>query len=111
VQHTDLAGFSTSDQERIALLVLGQRGNLKKVYEALEDRERSAKILALRLAVILNHARRNVELPRWSLKFGRSIEFGLDSDWLLRHPLTHYLLEEEAMQWARVGITFCIRPL
>ena len=110
VQHADLAGFSTSDQERIALLVLGQRGNLKKVHEALEDRERSAKILALRLAVILNHARRDVELPRWSLKFGRSIEFGLDGDWLVRHPLTHYLLEEEAMQWARVGIAFSVRP-
>ena len=77
----------------------------------LEDRDRTAKILVLRLAVILNHARRSVELPRWSLKFGRSIEFGLDSDWLVRHPLTHYLLEEEAMHWARVGIVFNLRPL
>ncbi len=111
VQHADLAGFSTSDQERIAQLVLGQRGNLKKIYEVLEDRDRSAMILVLRLAVILNHARRSVELPRWSLKFGRSIEFGLDSEWLSRHPLTYYLLEEEAMQWARVGLVFNLRTL
>ena len=111
VQHADLAGFSTSDQARIAQLVLGQRGNLKKVYEVLEDHDRTAKILVLRLAVIVNHARRNVELPRWSLKFGRSIELGLDADWLVRHPLTHYLLEEEAMQWARVGIVFNLRTL
>ena len=64
VQHADMAGFSTSDQEHVALLVLGQRGNLRKIHEVLEDRERLAKILVLRLAVILNHARRNTALPR-----------------------------------------------
>ena len=31
IQHSDMAGFSTSDQERVATLVLAQRGNLKKV--------------------------------------------------------------------------------
>jgi exopolyphosphatase/guanosine-5'-triphosphate,3'-diphosphate pyrophosphatase len=111
VQHADMAGFSTSDQEHIATLVLGQRGNLRKVHAALEDRERAAKILVLRLAVILNHARRSIELPRWSLKFGRSIELAVDGDWLSRHPLTQFLLEEEAMHWARVGIAFNVRTL
>jgi exopolyphosphatase/guanosine-5'-triphosphate,3'-diphosphate pyrophosphatase len=111
VQHADLAGFSTSDQEHIALLVLGQRGNLRKVHVALEDRDRSAKILVLRLAVVMNHARRSVELPRWTLKFGRSIELGIDAEWLARHPLTQFLLEEEAMHWSRVGVTFIVRTL
>jgi exopolyphosphatase/guanosine-5'-triphosphate,3'-diphosphate pyrophosphatase len=111
VQHADLAGFSTSDQERIAQLVLGQRGNLKKVYEVLEDREHAAKILVLRLAVILNHARRDIARPHSSLKFGKEIEFGIEAGWLARHPLTHYLLEEEAMHWARVGVPFLIRAL
>jgi exopolyphosphatase/guanosine-5'-triphosphate,3'-diphosphate pyrophosphatase len=111
VQHADLAGFSTSDQEHIALLVLGQRGNLRKVHEVLEDRDRAAKVLALRLAVVLNHARRNVVLPRWSLKFGRTIEFGIDADWLTRHPLTQFLLEEEAGHWARIGVGFAVKPL
>jgi exopolyphosphatase/guanosine-5'-triphosphate,3'-diphosphate pyrophosphatase len=109
IQNADLAGFSTSDQEHIAQLVLGQRGNLKKVYEALEDRDRTVKILALRLAVILHHARRSVELPQFSIRFGRSIELALDAEWLRRHPLTQYLLEEETMHWARVGIVFTIR--
>jgi exopolyphosphatase / guanosine-5'-triphosphate,3'-diphosphate pyrophosphatase len=89
----------------VAQLVLGQRGNLRKVYEALDDTTRSAKILALRLAVILAHARRPVDMPRWSLKVTRgAIDFGLDADWLARHPLTSHLLEEEAEQWAKVGI-------
>lgn len=109
VQNADLAGFSTSDQERIAQLVLGQRGNLKKIDDALEERGRAAKILALRLAVILHHARRDVELPKFSIRFGRSIELSLGADWLSRHPLTQYLLEEEAMHWARVGIVFTLR--
>ena len=73
----------------------------EKVYQALEDHEGAASILSLRLAVILAHARRAVELPNWSVKFGKTIELGLASDWLTRHPLTQYLLEEEATHWER----------
>ncbi len=111
IQHGDLAGFSTSDQERVATLVLAQRGNLRKVHQALEDRESATSILALRLAVVLAHARRAVELPEWSVKFGKAIELGLASDWLTRHPLTQYLLEEEAAHWERIGLNFALRPL
>ena len=111
VQHSDLAGFSTSDQERLATLVLAQRGNLKKVQQALTDHENAAGILALRLSVILAHARRAVELPGWSVKFGKAIEFGLESDWLTRHPLTQYLIEEEAGHWERVGVGFTLRAM
>jgi exopolyphosphatase/guanosine-5'-triphosphate,3'-diphosphate pyrophosphatase len=112
VQHSDLAGFSTTDQERIATLILGQRGNLKKVSATLEDPERAGKILALRLAVIFCHARRAIEPPRWTLRASRSaIELGVDADWLARHPLTQHLLEEEAAQWNKVGIRFALRAL
>jgi exopolyphosphatase/guanosine-5'-triphosphate,3'-diphosphate pyrophosphatase len=111
VQHADLAGFSTSDQEHIAQLVLGQRGNLRKVHAVLEDRDRAAKILVLRLAVILNHARRDTDLPPLTLKFNRSIELGIDAEWLARHPLTQFLLEEESLHWSRVGVAFAVRTL
>jgi len=109
VQNSDLAGFSTTDQERIATLVLAQRGNLKKIADAIHDRQRAAKILALRLAVILAHARRPVELPHLALRFGNSIDFEVDGDWLLAHPLTHYLLEEEAILWERTGVRFSLK--
>jgi exopolyphosphatase/guanosine-5'-triphosphate,3'-diphosphate pyrophosphatase len=109
ILNSDLPGFSTSDQERIATLALAQRGNLKKVAEALQDRPRVAKILALRLAIILAHARRPVELPRLTLRFGGSIEFEIAGDWLLQHPLTHYLLEEEAALWERAGTRFALK--
>lgn len=110
VEHADLAGFSTDEQKRVALLVLGQRGNLRKVSPALEEPERIVKVLALRLAVIMAHARRDVDVPTWSVKLTRgAIEFALDGDWLARHPLTLHLLEEEAEQWAKVGIKMNIR--
>ena len=111
-QHSDMAGFSTTDQEHIAELILAQRGNLKKVVGLLEDNVRAAQILSLRLAVILVHARRPVELPHWTLKAGRAtIEFALDRAWLSRHPLTQHLLAEEAEQWSRVGVRFVLREL
>jgi len=112
VEHSDLAGFSTTDQERIAQLILGQRGNLRKVAAALEDPERAGKILALRLAVIFSHARRAIDPPRWTLRSSRgAIELGVDGDWLARHPLTQHLLEEEAAQWDRIGVRFALRAL
>jgi len=112
VGNADLAGFSTSDQKRIATLILGQRGNLRKVNEALREPSRVAKILALRLAVILCHARRPIELPKWTLRAVRAgYELRLAGDWLGRHPLTQFLLEEEAAQWEKVGLRLGIRPL
>jgi exopolyphosphatase/guanosine-5'-triphosphate,3'-diphosphate pyrophosphatase len=112
VGNADLAGFSTSDQQRIATLILAQRGNLRKVAEALQDSSRAAKILALRLAVILGHARRPIQLPRWALRAARAgYELRLDGDWLSRHPLTQFLLEEEAAQWEKVGLRLSVKPL
>jgi len=109
VLNADLPGFSTSDQANISTLVLAQRGNLKKIGDALEDRARAAKILALRLAVILAHARRSVELPRLSLRFANAIEFEVDGAWLVEHPLTQYLLDEEAAHWDRAGVRFVLK--
>lgn len=112
VGNADLAGFSNSDQRRIATLVLAQRGNLRKVAAALDDPRRVAKILALRLAVLLSHARRPVPMPKWTLRAVRSgYELRLDGDWLGRHPLTQFLLEEETAQWDKVGMRFSVKPL
>jgi len=110
--HGDLAGFSTTDQEQIATLILGQRGNLRKIIDALGTDARTAQIVALRLAVIFMHARGELALPHWTLRSGRhSIDFGVENDWLSRHPLTQHLLEEEAAQWETVGIRFTLKAI
>jgi exopolyphosphatase/guanosine-5'-triphosphate,3'-diphosphate pyrophosphatase len=112
ITHADLPGFATSDQQRIAQLVLGQRGNLKKVAAARAEPEQATALLALRLAVVFCHARRDVELPRLTLKRARgAVELGLDGGWLAAHPLTHHLLEEEAAHWVRAGLGFELRTL
>jgi exopolyphosphatase / guanosine-5'-triphosphate,3'-diphosphate pyrophosphatase len=110
VENGDLPGFSTTDQERIATLILGQRGNLRKVADALANPRRAGKILALRLAVIFNHARKVIELPAWSLRESRGgFELRLPAEWLRRHPLTGHLLREESEQWDRVSQRFVVR--
>ena len=110
--NADLAGFSTTDQQRIATLILAQRGNLRKVADVLQDSSRAAKILALRLAVILCHARRPYQMPKWTLRVSRAgYELRLDGDWLGRHPLTQFLLEEEAAQWDKAGLRLVVKPL
>jgi len=111
VRNGDLPGFSTSDQERIAELVLGQRGNLRKVIEVLQDPPRAGRLLALRLAIVLHHARQRVRLPVWRLRVDHALEFGIERNWIAKRPLTRHLLEEEAQQWERVGISFTIREL
>jgi exopolyphosphatase/guanosine-5'-triphosphate,3'-diphosphate pyrophosphatase len=112
VEHGDLAGFSTTDQQHLATLVLSQRGNLKKVLPALADEAHVAEIVALRLAVILCHARADVRLPAWRLATGRTwVELGIDAGWLTHHPLTQHLLDEETAQWSKVGIRFTIKAL
>ena len=112
VGNADMAGFSTTDQQRIATLILAQRGNLRKVADALQDPSRAAKILALRLAAILSHARRPYQMPKWTLRSSRSgYELRLDGDWLGRHPLTQFLLEEEAAQWDKAGLRLVVKPL
>jgi len=112
VANADVAGFSNSDQERLAELVLGQRGNLKKLGATLADPIRAAKILALRLAVILCHARRDVEVPRLELQRTRNaVELSIDRAWLAAHPLTQYLLDEESSQWERASARLVLRPL
>lgn len=111
VRHSDMAGFSTDEQERVATLVLAQRGNLKKVAGALADPGVAHKVLALRLAILMQHARRGVDLPPWSLAATRDgAEFRIERSWLDRHPLTAYLLEEEAALWERAGRRLAVNP-
>ena len=109
LRNLDLAGFSRMDQNAMATIVLGQRGNLKKVEAALTDPMLTKMIAAIRLAVIFAHARRTVRLPQWKLSMAnRTICLVADKAWLGRHPLTEYLLTEEEGVWERAGYHFSL---
>jgi exopolyphosphatase/guanosine-5'-triphosphate,3'-diphosphate pyrophosphatase len=103
LQHADMPGFASGEQSRLSLLVLSCRGGLDKVEAALEDPQTRTQVLALRLAVLLHHARRPIDAPRIRLAVGKSIGFGLPKRWLAAHPLTAHLLAKELAEWGAAG--------
>ena len=103
LQHADMPGFSSGEQNRLALLVFGCRGGLVKVADAIRDRQTRAAVLALRLSVLIHHARANVDVPKIRLEVARGIRLGISRRWLAAHPLTDYLLAKERAQWAELG--------
>lgn len=104
LQHADMPGFSAGEQGRLALLVYGCRGGLDKVEAHLEDPTVSTELLALRLAVLLHHARTAIAMPKIQFRVaGRRIELGVAARWLKAHPLTAHLLARERDQWESLG--------
>ena len=105
VGHVDAAGFSQSQQRELATLVLAQRGGLRKVQSALDREVFAWQALCLRLAIILCHARVDVD-PRYvRLKVqGSRANLRLDPGWAARHPRALYLLGEEAEAWSRAAL-------
>ena len=100
--HVDAPGFSQSQQRRIADLVLGQRGGLRKMEAHLCSERFAWQVLALRLAAIKCHARSLVDPKALRLKRdGRQARLGFRNDWASSHPRTLHLLREEAESWAR----------
>lgn len=102
--HVDAPGFSQSQLRRVAELVLGHRGDLRKL-DHLGEEAVTARVLALRLAALLCHAR--IEPPedgRLRLERRRSgARLCLDATWAENHPRTLHLLGEEVEAWARGG--------
>ncbi len=102
LENADMPGFSAQEQRQLALLVLGCRGGLSKMADAVADHDLAAQVLALRLAVLFHHARRAIDTPRIALKVGRSIKFAVAKRWLKAHPLTTHLLDVEREEWSAV---------
>lgn len=101
--HVDAPGFSQSQQRRIADLVLGQRGGLRKIEPQLVGERFAWQVLALRLAAIKCHARGTVNARALRLeRSGRDALLRFGADWAATHPRTLHLLREEAEAWSRV---------
>lgn len=102
--HVDAPGFSQSQQRRIGQLVLGQRGGLRKIEDALSSELLGWQVMCLRLAAIKCHARADVDAKALALRVrGRDAVLAYDAAWAKAHPRTVFLLEEEAQTWARSG--------
>lgn len=102
--HVDAAGFSQSQQRRLADLVLAQRGGLRKVEAQLEQEGFAWQVMCLRLAIIACHARRDVDAGALVLqREGTHAVLSAQVDWPESHPRTLYLLNEEVQAWERHG--------
>jgi exopolyphosphatase/guanosine-5'-triphosphate,3'-diphosphate pyrophosphatase len=103
VRHADAAGFADHQLARLATLVLAQRGGLRKVDAALAaDGALRDQALALRIAIVLCHARRDPD--QGQLRLAHTADGWLlviDAAWADAHPQSMYLLREEEKAWSR----------
>lgn len=102
--HVDAAGFSQSQQRRLAELLLAQRGGLRKVEASLAQDAFAWQTLCLRLAIIKCHARGEVDPHALVLRRqGTQAVLTLREGWIDSHPRTMFLLREEVAAWSRGG--------
>ena len=104
LENTDLPGFTLDELHRLGLLVLGHRGKLKKLDDALDDPAFVLQLMALRLAVILCHARRDPDMAEVRLALDskrRSLRLQLGQHWAAAWPQSAHLLKEEALAWQK----------
>ena len=107
LDNADAIGFSLSEMHRLSLLVLGHRGKLRKVEAALVEEALVIQLLALRLAVILCHARRDPDLEGITLSRpdGRNkvLRLAYRCGWAEAYPQSAHLLREEAIAWQKMS--------
>ncbi len=106
LDNTDLPGFTLDELHRLSHLVLGHRGKLRKLENELADPMFVQLLMALRLAVILCHARRDPDVQSIRINLdatGHSAQVGMASAWADKWPQSAHLLKEEALAWQKTG--------
>ncbi len=101
VENSDMPGFSSSEQQRLALLMRGHRRKFplalfRGVPKPQQQRLQRLTIL-LRLAVLLH--RSHSDVPPVKVQFqagGKSLAMHFPNGWLADHPLTEADLAQEA---------------
>ena len=95
LQHLDLAGFSQSDQRRLAILVRAHRRRFP--LELFVENPALSKLASLlRLATVLRRNRSDEPTPTYCLNVNDSgLDLKLPRDWLRDHRLTLMDLQQE----------------
>jgi exopolyphosphatase/guanosine-5'-triphosphate,3'-diphosphate pyrophosphatase len=108
--NADMPGFSRPDQGRLARIVLAHRGKIERVQPVVRDNRDWLLIFAIRLAALLHRARDDgAEAPLRVDVSPKGFQVNVDAAWLAASPLTAAALEEEARQWAEVGLELHVR--
>jgi exopolyphosphatase/guanosine-5'-triphosphate,3'-diphosphate pyrophosphatase len=100
VQHSDMYGFTLTEQAILAVLVRHHRGKFSRsAFKILPPRKRKSikrLCIILRLAVILQRSRTYTDFP--DLEFSgkkKSFTISCPTDWFEQHPLTIKDLRDE----------------
>ncbi|MDC8756193.1 Ppx/GppA phosphatase family protein [Janthinobacterium fluminis] len=109
VENADLPGFTTREQKTMSRLILAQKGNLRKISDALTDPDFAKAVLALRLAILFMHARIEADYSELRLRMKSRIELEIKRDWVAHHPTVSFWMEKEQELWDEVGVDFSIR--
>ena len=110
LDNTDTTGFTQTELHRLSLLVLGHRGKLKKLEHNLDDIDLVKQLLALRLAVILCHARRDPDVGdlkiNWNKNQPNKFTLKASAKWRENFPQSAHLLYMEMDAWQRTSYKF-----
>ena len=102
LRHCAHATWPTHLRERIAQLVLGHQGKLRKLDDAIADAALALPLMALRLAIQLCHARREPQLQGIHLtRQGSTCRLHTPSGWAQDYPQSARLLQQEAQAWSK----------
>ncbi len=112
LDNADAMGFSLSEMHCLGLLVLGQRGKLRKIEGHLLDEFFSLQLMCLRLAIILCHARGEPDLSgmqfQRTAKDLRCVELRCRQGWAEAFPQSAHLLREESIAWQKTPWTLAV---
>ena len=114
IDNADATGFTMDELHRLSQLVLGHRGKLKKLEIGGNGPIFCAQLLALRLAVILCHARRNPTLDGVQLSFDKPqgmFEISVPQGWSETYPQSAHLLREECVSWLKTNWDYSLQFL
>jgi exopolyphosphatase/guanosine-5'-triphosphate,3'-diphosphate pyrophosphatase len=109
LDNTDAPGFALPELHRLSQLVLGHRGKLRKLDVDFSDAVFVQQLLALRLAVLLCHARRDPDVQGLRLaSAARGFTLTWREGWAEAYPQSAYLLREEAQAWQKTPWTLAV---
>jgi exopolyphosphatase/guanosine-5'-triphosphate,3'-diphosphate pyrophosphatase len=111
VEHADLPGFTNREQGLMSAIVLAQKGNLRKVRDALGEPDLARAVLAMRLAAVFMHARVDGDLDALRLRMKNRIEIDIPRGWLKQHPTVAAWFDKEAAAWGEVGVGFQVSQI
>jgi exopolyphosphatase/guanosine-5'-triphosphate,3'-diphosphate pyrophosphatase len=105
LDNTDALGFAITELHKLSMLVLGHRGKLRKLDTDFDDELFIMQLMALRLAVVLCHARRDPELRGLqitrSADHSREFMLTVPEVWAQKFPQSAHLLNEECTAWQK----------